>query len=301
MSPLFVVLAIILSLAVTVLAVSGAKRRIRLALGSAAAMLVFALGSYIVLGSPDLTRPGADSAAVLLSRAVAKLDQQAAILRRSGTATIKEWTDLAGTYWKAGALRKSAGAMGAAAALARGDQRDALLGAQGQALVSANDKRVGPGAKALFADVLSRHPDDLRALFFLGLAGEQAGDKAAMQTYWGRLLAIAPDNGGWRKALQGRMQGAGEAPAQNRVAALPQGPERAMIEGMVARLAERLHNNGGSAADWARLGRSYGVMQRWPEAAAAYGQAQELAPGDASIAAAAAHAKAQAKAAPDKQ
>ena len=302
MSPLFAVLALLLVLSITVMAVSGARGRTRLALGSAAAMLVLAVGGYVVLGSPDLTRPGADSPEALLARAVARLDEQAAILRRSGTATIKDWTDLAGSYWQAGKMLKSAEALGAAAALARGDQRDALLGAQGQALVSANGKRVSPKARALFADVLSRHPDDLRALFFLGLAAEQAGDKAANTQYWGHLLAIAPDNAAWRKALEGRMQAIGKTPAQtpeqNKVAALPEGPQRRMIEGMVARLAKRLHDKGGSASDWARLGRSYAVLERWPDAAAAYGEAEKLAPGDAAIAAAAKQARERARAAP---
>ncbi len=302
MSLLFLVLALALVLSITAMAVSGARGHTRLALGSAAVILVLVTGGYVALGSPDLTRPDADSAEVLLARAVTKLDQQAAILRRSGTATIKDWTDLARTYWQAGALRQSAEALGEAAALAKDGQRDALLGAQGQALVSANDKRVGPKAKALFADVLSRHPDDLRALFFLGLAAEQAGDKAANKTYWGHLLAIAPDNADWRRALEGRMQNIGktpaQTPAQNKVAALPEGPQRTMIEGMVARLAERLHKNGGSASDWARLGRSYAVLERWPEAAAAYGEAQKLAPGDAAIAAAAQQARELAKAPP---
>lgn len=49
-------------------------------------------------------------------------------------------------------------------------------------------------------------------------------------------------------------------------------------EGMVSRLAERLKAQGGSAADWAMLGRSYVVLERPAEAAAAYRSALQLEP-----------------------
>ena len=295
MSPLFVILAIALALAIAALAASGAAsakgRQRRLAWLAAFGVLLFAGGGYVLLGSPQLTSAGSASQEALLSRAVAALDQEAAILRRSGQATIKQWTDLASQYWSAGKLQKSADALGEAAALAKGKKRDALLGSQAQALVSAHDKRVTDEARAIFADILSREPDNLRALFFMGLAADQAGDKTAMRTYWGHLLRVAPDKTGWRKALEGRMQGGtGKAPATApapgpgaaKVNIAP-GPERDMIEGMVARLAKRLQTQGGTAADWARLGKSFSVLGRPKEALEAYAQALRLAPGDVAI------------------
>jgi cytochrome c-type biogenesis protein CcmH len=45
------------------------------------------------------------------------------------------------------------------------------------------------------------------------------------------------------------------------------GDRRAMIEGMVARLGERLATEGGPPADWAQMIRSLGVLGRKDEAA----------------------------------
>ena len=52
-------------------------------------------------------------------------------------------------------------------------------------------------------------------------------------------------------------------------------PSDAEIEGMVARLAERLASNPDDAEGWGMLGRSYFVMGRHAEAAKAYGEANQ--------------------------
>jgi cytochrome c-type biogenesis protein CcmH len=59
------------------------------------------------------------------------------------------------------------------------------------------------------------------------------------------------------------------------------------VEAMVAKLAERMEKQPpGNVADlegWVMLGRSYAVMQRYPEAGRAFARALQLAPGDAQI------------------
>ncbi len=289
MSPLFLVLAAFLILSVTAMAVAGAAGRTKVLISSAAVMVILVIGVYGLLGRPDLTRPRAATPEVLQARAMAKMDETGAILERSKTATVENWTDLANQYWALGSPRKAAGALASAASIAKTPvERDGLLGAQAQALVTANDKQVGPTARALFADILSRNPDDLRALFFLGLAAEQAGDKATNKKYWGHIIEIAPADTPWRKTLEARMNRVGEAPANPAPArpgtlTLPEGPQRDMIMGMVARLAGRLNDSGGPAEEWAKLGRSYGVLGRYEEALKAYDKALELAPEDAAI------------------
>lgn len=55
------------------------------------------------------------------------------------------------------------------------------------------------------------------------------------------------------------------------------------IQGMVERLAERLKNNPDEVEGWVLLGRSYAVLGRFGEAAAAYAHAAERPPGDAQV------------------
>jgi cytochrome c-type biogenesis protein CcmH len=58
---------------------------------------------------------------------------------------------------------------------------------------------------------------------------------------------------------------------------------RERVEQMVARLAERLEKAPDDAEGWRVLGRSYSVMERYPEAARAYERATALIPGDAAL------------------
>jgi cytochrome c-type biogenesis protein CcmH len=58
---------------------------------------------------------------------------------------------------------------------------------------------------------------------------------------------------------------------------------RERVEQMVARLAERLEKAPDDAEGWRVLGRSYSVMERYPEAARAYERAAALIPRDAAL------------------
>ncbi|MFT3817773.1 MAG: c-type cytochrome biogenesis protein CcmI [Rubrivivax sp.] len=71
-------------------------------------------------------------------------------------------------------------------------------------------------------------------------------------------------------------QQAAQARAQAQVT-----PEQ--IERMVATLAERLKSDPGNAEGWQMLGRSYAVLERYADAAAAYRKAAELLPGNADV------------------
>jgi len=55
------------------------------------------------------------------------------------------------------------------------------------------------------------------------------------------------------------------------------------IEGMVGRLAERMKENPDDVKGWVMLGRSYAVLDRFPEAVAAYANAVKRSPPDAQL------------------
>jgi cytochrome c-type biogenesis protein CcmH len=61
------------------------------------------------------------------------------------------------------------------------------------------------------------------------------------------------------------------------------GITRQQIEGMVDRLAARMTENPDDATGWAMLGRSYAVLDRYPEAVSAYANAVERSPPDAQL------------------
>jgi cytochrome c-type biogenesis protein CcmH len=61
------------------------------------------------------------------------------------------------------------------------------------------------------------------------------------------------------------------------------GITRQQIEGMVDRLAARLTENPDDATGWAMLGRSYAVIDRYPEAVSAYANAVKRSPPDAQL------------------
>lgn len=74
-------------------------------------------------------------------------------------------------------------------------------------------------------------------------------------------------------------------PNQEQMAAAaeqPMGERKAMIEGMVQRLADRLAAEGGAPEEWLRLISSYNVLGKRDEARAAYLSAREAFAGDAS-------------------
>ncbi|MGB6538154.1 MAG: c-type cytochrome biogenesis protein CcmI [Xanthobacteraceae bacterium] len=225
--------------------------------------LYAALGSPEVPGQPAYARedlpPGHESIAAL----IAEVEQRLAKNPNDGMG----WQIIAPVYLRLGryddavvAFRKSLALNGETAA------RDSDLG---EALVSAANGLVTHEAKQLFERAAARDANDAKANYFLGLAEEQDGHREAAAAKWRAMLEAAPVDAPWvgfvRQALA-RVSGKPTAEAgltQGEMAAaqgMPAAQRAAMIRGMVAKLADRLHANGNDVDGWLRLVRAYVVL-----------------------------------------
>jgi cytochrome c-type biogenesis protein CcmH len=166
--------------------------------------------------------------------------------------------------------------------------------ALGEALVFAANGVVTAEAKAAFEQAIALDANGVQARYFLGLAAEQDGDRTQAAATWRALIAAAPPDAPWldllRSALARVERGAGgvaaggsSTDASDDQAAVQLGPDqrKAMIEGMVNRLSERLHHDGADVDGWLRLVRSYMVLGEPDKARAAVVDARRALAGDA--------------------
>jgi cytochrome c-type biogenesis protein CcmH len=141
---------------------------------------------------------------------------------------------------------------------------------------------VSPEAEDRLAEVLARDPAHPVARYYSGLALLQAGRADLAFPIWARLLEEGPPDAPWVRPIAMRIDevaalaGRPAPPLPDDAAAgLDAADRAAMIEGMVAGLADRLAADGGPPEDWARLIRSLGVLGRADEATAILREARE--------------------------
>ena len=153
--------------------------------------------------------------------------------------------------------------------------------AYGEALVAAAGGVVTDKAREAFGKALANEPGQPQARFYLALAAEQDGKKADAIRAYEALAADAPPNAPWLVAvntrlakLRGEPLASTAQPSTADAPALGSPEQKAMIEGMVNRLADRLATNGGSLDEWARLIRAYAVLHQDDKAKAALGEAR---------------------------
>ena len=250
----------------------GSLKRRRAAAVAALIILPFgAPGLYIALGSPNVpgepafarveTPQGQASIASLVSQVEAHLARN--------PSDANGWEVIAPVYMRLGRFDDAVEARKKALALAgETATRDADLG---EAEAAAANGVVTADAKAAFERAVARDPHQSKARYFLGLAAEQDGNSDEAANIWRSLLAEAPAGAPWigfvRQALA-RVTGApatatATAPSAGDVAAvtnMSQDQRSDMIRGMVARLADRLHDNGADVEGWLRLVRAYVVL-----------------------------------------
>ncbi|MBV9017799.1 MAG: c-type cytochrome biogenesis protein CcmI [Alphaproteobacteria bacterium] len=182
--------------------------------------------------------------------------------------------------------------------------RPDIMGDWGEAQVLAANGTVTPEAREAFETALADKESAPRSRYYLALAKAQQGDTKAALQGWVDLAADAPADAEWLPLVRQRIAEAAAKigvdpanlktssgmPSPAAVAATAQAtanasPEerRAMIEGMVGKLATRLEQQPDDVEGWARLGRSYMVLGDAQKARDAYARAVKLKPDDAAL------------------
>jgi cytochrome c-type biogenesis protein CcmH len=184
---------------------------------------------------------------------------------------VRGWQVIAPVYLRLGRFEQAVAAERKLLALqGENADRDADLG---EALAAAANGVVTDEAKAAFEKAAKLDPEQLKAQFFLGMAAQQDGDTRKAAEIWNALLVKAPPGAPWAETVREALVQIGAAPAAN--AEAQPGPNAAevaaasqmgdkdrteMIRGMVARLADKLKENGSDLEGWQRLLRAYVVL-----------------------------------------
>ncbi len=163
-------------------------------------------------------------------------------------------------------------------------EREANLG---EAITRARSNVVTAEARAAFERALALDATAIRPRFYLAVALDQDGKKDEAIAAWRGVMAGAPEGAPWAAAARealARLEGTpAPGPTTEDVAAaqsMSADDQKTMIEGMVASLAAKLEADPADAEGWARLIRSYMVLERRPEAEAALAKARTAKAGD---------------------
>src|SRR6516164_1042108 len=268
----------------TTLPVSGPASGRRQRIAAAVALLalpVLAGGLYLWLGSPQLASAQQERApqAAQADESVEGLISQVEGHLQRNPQDGRGWEIVAPVYMQLSRYSDAVRAWrNALQLLGESAERDANLG---ESLTAEANGVVTAEAKAAFVRAADLDNTLVTAQYYLGLAAEQDGDRAKAAKIWRDLIAEAPAGAEWvpevRKALA-RVDGSSGVPpaaAEGPIAAAPNEQQSAMIKGMVERLAARLKQDGSDAEGWARLVRSYRVLDEPDKALAAMADARQ--------------------------
>ncbi|NOX39657.1 MAG: c-type cytochrome biogenesis protein CcmI [Alphaproteobacteria bacterium] len=149
---------------------------------------------------------------------------------------------------------------------------------------------VSPEAEAALAQAFAKDPEDPRARYYSGLDLAQNGRADIAYKVWINLLDEGPEDAPWIAPIRGQiadvalMAGIRLAPPPplagptadqiKNAANMSEKDRRKLINGMVRQLSERLASGGGTADEWARLIRAYGVLGETEKAKKIWGEAK---------------------------
>lgn len=183
---------------------SSAGRRRVASLVALAGIPVLALSLYLSLGAPEFPdAPLASRLALPVERQdigilIGRLEERVEKEPENG----KGWELLAPIYLRAGRTSDAISAQ---------ENAIRLLGSTAEREVAHGEMlRIAHGgisaeAKAAFERALALDEKSAAALFYLGLAAEQAGDRESARKYWMRIVEIADARDQWRIPAQRRL------------------------------------------------------------------------------------------------
>ena len=284
-----------------------------------AAIILLPLGAgitYLSLGSPTLVpvsvNAAADGIPGGIENAVARIETYLASNPRDG----RGWELLAPVYIRLGRFDDAVRAQRNALEIFGPDP--VRLGNLGEAIIMASSGVVTPEAKDLFERANAADPKDVMSQYYLGLSARQEGRRDEAVKRWTALMSQAPQGAPWISLVKNAIaqvdekdpsppQAAGDAaavpgaagpgstPDSSAANAAPPGPSagdvaaaarmapgerNAMIESMVARLAQRMAENGSDVDGWLRLIRAYSVLGDRDKAQAAAADARNALAGN---------------------
>lgn len=235
------------------------------------------LGLYSALGHPDWpdepleARLKAPVNSLDINASIAKVEAHLAKHPEDGSG----YEVLVSAYLYVGRIEDAVYA--AQMALQKLGESPQRLSAYGETLVFVDNGMVSEEARKKFARAIAEGPEP-KALFYLGLAAAQGGDKSTARHYWEELLAESPPNAPWRSDLESRLADLNSHKAMPdqaaAIAALPPAERDAAIHAMIDRLAARLAENGQDIEGWLRLVRAYKVTNQVDKARAALAAAR---------------------------
>ena len=236
------------------------------AVASAVVLPAIGLGFYLWLGSPDIPSQSAFARidTPLGERSIASLVAQVEEHLASNPKDGAGWEVIAPVYMRLGRFSDAVEAWRKAIALNGGNAtRESALG---ESMVAAANGAVTDEALTAFQRAVAVDPHEPKANYFLGLADEQAGKREAAAARWQALLDSAPQDAPWKDFVGQALARVTAAPtsaggeADNAGGGANDAQRGEMIQGMVQRLADRLHTSGGNVDEWLRLVQAYIVL-----------------------------------------
>jgi cytochrome c-type biogenesis protein CcmH len=272
----------------------------------AAAVVLLPVGAgavYLALGSPGLVPVSMNAATdgqplpAGIEHTVAEVETYMESNPRNG----RGWELLAPVYLRLGRFDDAVRARRNALEIFGPDA--AHLGDLGEAMVMASGGVVAAEAKSLFERANAADPEDVMAQYYLGLSAKQDGRRDEAEKRWRALVSRAGEGAEWLPLVKDALARIDEkgppavvaAPASGAAKVAPKGPSarevaaaaqlapaerNGMIEGMVARLAQKMAENGADVEGWLRLIKAYSVLGERDKALAAAANARSALAGN---------------------